>query len=81
MAVVDLEKLKVIKGEDYLTMYQFGSFTAKNYFCSKCGIYTHHLRRANPKQYAFNVGCVDEIDVCSLTNVEVFEGKDHPSDK
>ena len=81
MAFVELDKLKVVKGENFLSTYQFGTFTAKHYFCSNCGIYTHHQRRSNPNQFAFNIGCIDEIDVLKFENVGLFDGKKHPSDK
>jgi hypothetical protein len=54
VASVVLDNLKVIKGEDKLSLYQFNTNTAKHFFCSVCGIYTHHQRRSNPSQYGFN---------------------------
>ena len=42
MAIVGPGKLRVLKGEEYLSMYQFHSKVAKHFFCSICGIYTHH---------------------------------------
>jgi hypothetical protein len=38
-------------GEEALTLYRFNTGVAQHYFCSKCGIYTHHRRRSNPNQY------------------------------
>ena len=38
-----------------LTLYQFNTNTARHCFCSRCGIYTHHQRRSNPKEYGVNV--------------------------
>ena len=40
MAIVGPGKLRVLKGEEYLSMCQFHSKVAKHYFCSNCGIYT-----------------------------------------
>ncbi len=56
-----LENVRVTKGADMLTLYQFNTFTAKHYFCSVCGIYTHHQRRANPEQFSINTGCIDNL--------------------
>ena len=36
-------------GEEALTSYRFNTGVAQHYFCSRCGIYTHHRRRSNPK--------------------------------
>ncbi|NBU89174.1 MAG: GFA family protein, partial [Betaproteobacteria bacterium] len=37
-----------------LRLYQFNTKIAKHYFCSNCGIYTHHQRRSFPDQYGYN---------------------------
>ena len=37
---VPLEGLTVLRGADKLTLYTWGTGTAKHYFCSVCGIYT-----------------------------------------
>ena len=42
MAIVDQNNIRVVKGEDKLSLYQFHTNVAKHYFCSVCGIYTHH---------------------------------------
>src|SRR5690349_14839714 len=47
----DLDDINITEGSELLTVYQFNTNTAKHYFCSRCGIYTHHQRRSNPKQY------------------------------
>lgn len=56
VASVRLAGIRVVKGADVLRIYQFNTNTAKHYFCSICGIYTHHQRRSNPEEYGFNVG-------------------------
>lgn len=81
MASVELANLKVVKGEDKLALYQFNTNTAKHYFCSLCGIYTHHQRRSNPHQFGVNVACIDGIDAYAFINVPVFDGKNHTKDR
>jgi len=46
-----LNDLKIVSGEEALSCYQFGTHTAKHYFCKICGIYTHHQRRSSPDQF------------------------------
>ena len=53
-----LADIEFEQGEDNLTLYQFNTMNAKHYFCSKCGIYTHHQRRSNSNQYGVNVAVV-----------------------
>lgn len=81
VAFVELEDFIIDEGEEVLALYQFNTNTAKHYFCSKCGIYTHHQRRSNPKLYAFNIACLDGIDPFVLENIPVLDGEDHLSDK
>jgi len=71
MSMVKNEDFKIIKGEDKLTLYQFHSKIAKHYFCSNCGIYTHHNPRANPAMTGFNLGCVDEINTFELKKDDI----------
>ena len=80
-ASVVLEGLKITKGANLLTLYQFNTMTAKHYFCSICGIYTHHRRRSNPDQYGFNVACLEGINPYDLGDVPVLDGINHPSDR
>ena len=57
MSMVKNEDFQIIKGQKDLKLYQFHSKIAKHYFCSKCGIYTHHNPRSNPAMTGFNLGC------------------------
>ncbi len=55
--------LTINKGQEKLTLYQFGTLAAKHYFCSICGIYTFHLRRSDPTEYAINIACFDDVKI------------------
>ena len=81
MSMVKNENYKIIKGENKLILYQFHTKVAKHYFCSICGIYTHHNPRSNPAMTGFNLGCVDEIDTFTLKNILINDGQNHPLDK
>lgn len=81
VASVSLDRLKILKGEDVLGLYQFGTMTAKHFFCSRCGIYTHHQRRSNPTQYGLNVACLEGVDPYELQDVPVLDGVNHPKDR
>lgn len=69
-----------MKGEDVLKLYQFNTKVARHYFCSNCGIYTHHQRRANPRESGYNVGCLEGVSPFELGPVETNDGVNHPSD-
>ena len=81
MSMVKNEDFKIIKGEDKLNLYQFHSKVAKHYFCSNCGIYTHHNPRSNPSMTGFNIGCIDEVNSFEMENISVNDGSNHPLDK
>ena len=80
-ASVELEDLKIISGEDKLTLYQFNTLTAKHYFCSICGIYTHHQRRSNPTEFGFNVACLEGVNPYNLGDIPIMDGINHPADR
>ena len=81
MSMVKNEDFKIKKGHDKLTLYKFHTKVAKHYFCSYCGIYTHHNPRSNPKMTGFNLGCIDSIDTFDLKNIIINDGNNHPLDK
>ncbi len=80
MSMVKNEDFKITKGKDKLRLYQFHTKVAKHFFCSICGIYTHHNPRSNPSMTGFNVGCLKEINTFKLTDVKINDGKNHPLD-
>ncbi|WP_312796760.1 GFA family protein [Tianweitania sp.] len=73
--------LEIIAGEEALTLYQFNTKVARHYFCSHCGIYTHHQRRSNPSQLGVNVACLEGVSPFDFAVVPVNDGVNHPSDK
>ena len=75
MAGVPLNGLEVTKGSKKLSLYQWNTKTAKHFFCSQCGIYTHHQRRSNPNEYGFNVACIEGIDINALGDIATGDGR------
>ena len=74
MASVPLDRLRVVKGEEHLALYQWNTRTAKHYFCRTCGIYTHHQRRSNPNEYGVNIACLAGIDPFAVGPVAMANG-------
>ena len=73
MAKVHEDALTITAGEDLLSLYQWNTQRAKHYFCSRCGIYTFHRKRAAPDHYGINVFCLDGFDPSRLP-VRATEG-------
>jgi hypothetical protein len=76
----ELGGIKFLQGEDALTSYRFNSGSAQHFFCSRCGIYTHHQRRSKQNQYGVNVACLDGISPFDFPEVPVMDGVNHPND-
>ena len=68
-------------GKDALTLYRFNTGVAEHYFCSRCGIYTHHRRRSNPNQFSVNVACLKGVSPFDFAEVPVVDGISHPADR
>jgi hypothetical protein len=80
VASVLLDGIEIVSGQEALKLYQFNTNTAKHYFCSNCGIYTHHQRRSNPSEYGYNVGCLEGVNPFELENIVTLDGINHPAD-
>lgn len=78
---ISIEKLHIIQGGSFLTLYEFNTRVAKHYFCRMCGIYTHHRRRSDPSVYEYNVACLEGVDVFALGDVPTVDGKNHVCDR
>jgi len=81
IGVIGSDDFKFVKGEEFLTLYQFKTKTAKHYFCKVCGIHTHNRPRSNPKIYGVNIACIEGIKPFEIENVPVNDGENHPLDQ
>jgi hypothetical protein len=74
------DDFRIIEGDDQIATYCFNTMSAEHHFCSKCGIYTHHKRRSNPKELGVNVACLEGVSPFDFAEVVVFDGGRHPAD-
>jgi hypothetical protein len=72
--------IEIVAGADALTAYRFNTGAAQHFFCSRCGIYTHHQRRSNQNECGVNVACLDGVSPFDFPEVTVIDGVNHPSD-
>jgi len=75
-----LEGIEIVTGADHLTLYTWGTHTAKHYFCKTCGVYTHHQRRSNPNEYGINAGAIVGLNPRDLGDIPWNDGVNHPTD-
>lgn len=69
----DESGLKILSGESDLDLYQFGTKTAKHYFCRHCGVHPFSRPRLNPKLWVVNLRCVPSVNAEALP-MSVFDG-------
>lgn len=62
MAKVHESTLTITAGEELLSLYRWNTGRARHYFCSRCGVYTFHRKRAAPDHFGINVFCLDGFD-------------------
>lgn len=72
--------VRVLQGAEALTSYRFNTKTAEHFFCSRCGIYTHHQRRSDTSQFGVNVACLEGVSPFDFAEVPVVDGVNHPGD-
>ena len=75
MGEIARSALRITAGEEFLSLYQWNTNEAEHYFCSRCGIYTHHVMRGATELVGFNMACIESVDVFALSPVSVGGGK------
>ncbi|WP_256575964.1 GFA family protein [Bradyrhizobium sp. CCGUVB23] len=73
MTKVHESALTILSGEELLSVYEWNTHRAKHFFCSRCGIYTFHRKRAAPDHFGINVFCLEGFDPASIP-VRATEG-------
>ena len=74
--VIPPDELKhTVKQPDSLGLYEFDNKVAKHYFCKVCGIFTFNQTIRVPDHYRVNLGCLEDFDLESITEINVFDGK------
>ena len=73
MAKMPETALEVTAGEALLTLYQWNTHRARHYFCSRCGIYVFHRKRAAPDHFGVNARCLYDVDLTAIP-VRATEG-------
>lgn len=75
MVRCDAADLHIESGQDQLTEYRFNSAVAIHSFCKRCGIYTFHRMRKLPDKYGVNAGCIEGLDLSTLTPIFIEGSK------
>ena len=60
--IVPEEDFELLRGEDAITTYTFGTHTAKHHFCSRCGVHSYYRPRSHPEHVDVNIRCLDGVE-------------------
>lgn len=72
--VVPEKNFKLLKGEESLTTYTFGSGKAQHTFCKTCGVQSFYTPRSNPDGKGIAVHCIDSGTIKEI-KVHTFDGQ------
>jgi hypothetical protein len=74
MTSVHKDQFTLLEGGSVLSEYNWNTKVARHFFCSVCGIYPFHRKRAMPDHYGINVHCLGGFDPAGIA-VRQAEGK------
>ena len=66
MTSVHEDAFTLLTGADKLSQYKWNTRVARHFFCSVCGIYPFHRKRAMPDHYGVNVNCLAGFDASAI---------------
>lgn len=65
-------RFRLLQGEQDLTVYTFGTHTAKHTFCRVCGVKPFYVPRSNPD--GVNARCLDPVTI-ERVDITPFDGR------
>jgi hypothetical protein len=71
--IVPRSRFELLKGQESLVSYRFGTRTARHLFCGVCGIKAFYVPRSHPDGYSVNVRCLDGIEL-DRVRITPFDG-------
>ena len=63
--------LRLLTPLDALSVYQWHTRTAKDYFCPTCGVLPFRRPRTAPQLWGINVRCLDGVDLSEIPVLDV----------
>jgi hypothetical protein len=63
---VEEQDFRLLTSIEDLTLYQWHTKTAKDYFCPNCGILPFRRPRTAPQLWGVNVRCLEAVDLSSI---------------
>ena len=71
--IVPKSRFTLLKGEEFINTYRFGTMVAAHTFCKVCGVKPFYTPRSNPDGVDVNAHCLDPAP--SLFSITDFDGQ------
>jgi len=65
------EHFRLLTPLEEMTLYQWHTRTAKDYFCPTCGMLPFRRPRTAPEVWTVNIRCLDDVDLDAVPQVRV----------
>jgi hypothetical protein len=72
--IVPHGEFRLVRGEDALASYRFGTGTAEHLFCRTCGVKSFYQPRSHPEAWSVNLNAIDDIATLKVT-ARPFDGR------
>ena len=72
---VEESELTLLTPLEDMTLYQWHTKTARDYFCPTCGMLPFRRPRTAPDLWTINVRCLDDVDLDSIPIERVYGSK------
>ena len=72
--IVPRTRFKLLSDISALSLYTFGTGTAKHYFCKSCGVKSFYIPRSNPDGVSVHARCLDQSTVERIEDTP-FDGR------
>jgi hypothetical protein len=73
--IVPRSRFRLLRGEDALSDYRFGTGAARHRFCKVCGVKSFYIPRSHPDGIDVNVRCLDRATIADV-RVSLFDDND-----
>lgn len=73
--IVSRQDFALLRGDDALATYTFGTHVAKHHFCRVCGVHPFYVPRSHPDAIDVNARCLDGDAPLAEFTVKTFDGR------
>ena len=65
---------RLVRGEEALASYRFGTGAAEHLFCGVCGVKSFYQPRSHPDAWSVNLNALDDVSGLDIT-ARAFDGR------